>query len=232
MQAGESQVAAAQQTVEAARQAVNAVSEMEQYLRISAPFDGVVTERNAHPGALVGPGGASSGAAPLVRIVSNRRLRLVVAVPEAYLAGINTGATIPFAVQAYPGELFQGTVARIARTVDPKTRTMAVELDVPNTDERLSPGAFCQVRWPFHRPTPSLLVPAASVATTTDRVFVIRVRDHRTEWVDVKTGLSAGTTVEVFGNLRPGDEIAARGTDELRAGTEVDVKQAAPPPAT
>jgi len=229
MEAGASQVAAAQQTVEAARQAVSAVTEMEQYLRITAPFDGVVTERNAHPGALVGPAGASSGAMPLLRIVSNRRLRLVVAVPEAYLAGISTGATVPFSVQAYPGEAFHGSVARIARTVDPKTRTMAVELDVANTGERLSPGAFCQVRWPFHRPGPSLLVPPGSIATTTDRVFVIRIRDHRTEWVDVKTGLSAGTSVEVFGNLRSGDEIAARGTDELRAGTEVDVKQPAPP---
>jgi membrane fusion protein, multidrug efflux system len=231
-QAGESQVAAAQQTVAAAQQAVKTVTEMEQYLRITAPFDGVVTERNAHPGALVGPAGASSGSSPLLRVIANRRLRLVVAVPEAYLAGISTGATISFSVQAYPGQSFQGTVARIAGAVDPKTRTMAVELDVPNADERLAPGAFCQVRWPFHRPGPSLLVPAGSIASTTDRVFVIRVRNGRTEWIDVKTGLSAGASVEVFGDLRAGDEIAARGTDELRAGTEVDVKQSAPPPAS
>ena len=228
-QAGESQVAAAQQSVEAARQAVNTVREMEQYLRISAPFDGVVTERNAHPGALVGPAGASSGTPPLVRIVSNRRLRLVVAVPEAYVAEITTGAIIPFVVEAYPNETFHGTVARIARTVDTKTRTMAAEIDVQNAGERLSPGAFCQVRWPFHRPGPSLLVPAGSVASTTDRVFVVRVRSGRTEWVDVKTGVTAGSSVEIFGDLHAGDEIAARGTDELRAGTEVDVKPASPP---
>jgi membrane fusion protein (multidrug efflux system) len=131
-------------------------------------------------------------------------------------------------VQAYPGETFTGTVARIARMVDMKTRTMAVELEVPNTGARLLPGAFCQVRWPLHRPGPSLVVPVASVASTTDRVFVIRVRNRRTEWIDVKTGLTSGAVVEVFGDLHAGDEVAARGTDELRAGTEVDVKQANP----
>lgn len=98
---------------------------------------------------------------------------------------------------------------------------MAVELDVTNADGRLAPGAFCQVRWPVRRPAPSLLVPGGAVASTTDRIFVIRVRDGRTEWVDVKTGLTSGSLVEVFGDLRAGDEVAVRGTDELRPGTPV-----------
>jgi multidrug efflux pump subunit AcrA (membrane-fusion protein) len=106
---------------------------------------------------------------------------------------------------------------------------MAVELDVMNKDGRLTPGAFCQVRWPVRRTGSSLLVPIGSVASTTGRSFVVRIRDGRTEWVDVKTGLTSGSLLEVFGDLRPGDEIAARGTDELRAGTEVRVRQAKPP---
>jgi hypothetical protein len=68
-------------------------------------------------------------------------------------------------------------------------------------------------------------VPRGSIASTTGRTFVIRVRGGRTEWVDVKTGLASGTLVEVFGDLRPGDEIASRGTDEIRAGMSVVVKQ-------
>jgi membrane fusion protein, multidrug efflux system len=71
-----------------------------------------------------------------------------------------------------------------------------------------------------------LLVPSGSVASTTGRTFVIRVRNGRTEWVDVKTGLTSGSLIEVFGDLKPGDEIAARGTDEIRTGVEVHVKQA------
>jgi hypothetical protein len=105
---------------------------------------------------------------------------------------------------------------------------MAVELDVVNRDRRLAPGTFCQVRWPVHRSAPSLFVPSASVASTTDRRFVVRVRGGRTEWVDVTTGLTSGSLVEVFGDLRAGDEIAARGTDELLPGTEVRPREDKP----
>jgi multidrug efflux pump subunit AcrA (membrane-fusion protein) len=120
-------------------------------------------------------------------------------------------------------------VARIARAVDVATRTMAVELDVDNRDGRLAPGTFCQARWPIRRPGPSLLVPSGSVASTTDRMFVVRVRNNKTEWVDVKTGLTSGPLVEVFGALTAGDEIATRGTDEIRPGTDVQVRAARPP---
>jgi len=218
--ASQSQVASAQQNVEASRQALNAVREMEGYLRITAPFEGVVTERNVHPGALVGPS-SGAGAAPLLRVVENSRLRLIVPVPEAYTSELKAGTQIPFAVAAYPGQSFSGSVARIAHAVDVGSRTMAVELDVVNKDGRLAPGTFCQVRWPIRRPGPSLFVPSTSVAATTDRTFVIRIRGGKAEWVDVRTGLTSGTLVEVFGDLRPGDEIAGRGTDELRPGTEV-----------
>jgi membrane fusion protein (multidrug efflux system) len=105
---------------------------------------------------------------------------------------------------------------------------MAVELDVNNADGRLAPGTFCQVRWPMRRTGPSLLVPSGSVANTTGRTFAIRVRGGRTEWIDVKTGLASGPLVEVFGDLKPGDEIAARGTDEVHAGVQVSVKHSKP----
>jgi len=224
--ASRSQLASAEQTVEAARQALGSVRDMEGYLRLTAPFAGVITERNVHPGALVGPSGG--GAPPLLTLVDDRRLRLVVPVPEAYTTDIAAGAEVLFAVAAYPGQQFTGRIARIARSVDVNTRTMAVELDVVNGDGRLSPGAFCQVKWPVRRPDPSLFVPGASVASTSDRTFVIRVRDGRTEWVDVRTGLTDGALVEVFGDLAAGDQVASRGTDELRSGTLVRPKDAKP----
>jgi membrane fusion protein (multidrug efflux system) len=227
-EASRSQVVSAQESVEGARQSLNAIRDMEGYLRVTAPFDGVVTERNVHPGALVGPASGSGSAIPLLRVMEHRRLRLIVPVPEAYTGEMKAGTQIPFSVAAYPGQTFSGTVARIAQSVDVSTRTMAVELDVTNTDGRLAPGTFCQVRWPIRRAGPSLFVPSGSIATTTDRTFVIRVRDGKTEWVDVKTGLTAGALVEVFGNLRAGDEVAGRGTDELRPGTAVQARQAKP----
>ena len=224
VEADQSQIAAAQQNVEAARQALKSVSDMEAYLRITAPFAGVVTERNVHPGALVGPAGGPGATAPIVRIVASNRLRLVIPVPEAYTGGMVSGTALNFSVAAYPGQTFSGTVARISQAVDVSTRTMAVELDVNNADGRLAPGTFCQVRWPVRRTDPSLLVPSSSVASTTGRTFVIRVRGGRTEWVDVKTGLASGSLIEVFGDLKSGDEVAVRGTDELRSGTHVQPK--------
>lgn len=228
VEADQSQMSAARQNVEAARQALESVKDMEGFLRITAPFSGVVTERNVHPGALVGPSGGPGSTLPIVRIVESNRLRLVVPVPEAYTAGVTNGMSLTFTVFAYPGQTFTGVVSRISHAVDVSTRSMAVELDVDNADGRLAPGTFTQVTWPVRRRAPSLLVPAGSVASTTGRTFVIRVRGGRTEWVDVKTGLTSGALVEVFGDLKSGDEIAARGTDELKAGASVQVKKAKP----
>ncbi len=226
-ESSEHQLTSAQQSVEAAKQAVLAVRDMETYLRVTAPFSGVITERNVHPGALVGPGNAGA-ASPMLRIVENRRLRLVVPVPEAYTTEIREGADVPFAIAAFPGRTFTGRVARIAAAVDTNTRTMAVELDVPNDSAELSPGTFCQVQWAVRRRAPSLFVPSASIAATTDRTFVIRIRDGKTEWIDVRTGLTSGPLVEVFGDLRAGDRVAGRGTDEVRPGTVVRTREAKP----
>ncbi len=220
-----SQVAAAEQTAEAARQAVESVARIEGYLRVTAPFDGVVTERNVHPGALVGPNSGPEAAIPLVRLVRNDRLRLVVPVPEAYIAGVRPGALVSFTVPAYPGRAFTGTIARLAHAVDVKTRTMPVELDVNNRDGQLAPGTYCQVQWPVHRPEPSLFVPSGSITSTTDRTFLVTVRNGKTEWVDVRPGLTRGPLVEVFGGLQAGETVAVRGTDEIRPGTEVRVRE-------
>jgi len=220
----QSQIAAAQQNVEAARQAVQSVTDMENYLRMTAPFDGVITERNVHPGALVGPASGAGAATPMLRLVRNDRLRLVVPVPQAYIGSVKEGTSVAFIVPEFPGQTFTGSIARVAHTVDVKTRTMAVELDVSNADGRLASGTFCQVRWPVHRSTPSLFVPSRSVASTTDRTFVVRVRNSHAEWVDVQTGLTTGALIEVFGDLKAGDDVLARGTDEVRPGTEVRAK--------
>src|SRR5262249_22765468 len=140
------------------------------------------------------------------------------------------GAKISFTVPSFPGETFGGVVQRISNALDEKTRTMPVELDVGNVNRRLAPGMFPEVIWPVSRPRPSMFVPPSAVATTTERSFVIRIRDGVTEWVDVKRGASMSDNgkdlIEVFGDLNPGDQIAVRGTDELRAGTRVNAKPA------
>lgn len=189
-------------------------------------FDDIVTERRVHPGALVGPAaGAARGG--LLEIEQSSRLRLVVAVPEAEFDGIATGGRVPFTVPAHPGQRLEGVVARIAHTLDPKTRTMSVELDVANPRGALAPGMYPEVEWPVKRSQPSLLVPRTSVVTTTERSFVVRVRDGRAEWVDVSRGAVYRDMVEVRGALAPGDTIVKRATDEIRENTAVEIRPAA-----
>ncbi|MEN6602931.1 MAG: efflux RND transporter periplasmic adaptor subunit, partial [Bryobacteraceae bacterium] len=133
----------AEASVLAAKASLTAVRKTQEYLNITAPFAGVVTERLVHPGALAGP-----NTGPLVRLEQISRLRLVVAVPEANTSGTRIGARVPFRVAAFPTRTFDAPVARIARSVDPKTRTMSVELDVANASALLAPGMYPEVNWP------------------------------------------------------------------------------------
>jgi RND family efflux transporter MFP subunit len=225
--ADRARVQASRESAEAAKSALKSVSELEGYLQVRAPFDGIVTERNVHPGSLVGPSGsASNSALPMVRVETLDKLRLVVPVPEKYAAGIGTETKVDFSVPAFPSQTFSGTVARIAHAVDVNTRTMPVELDVSNTTSRLSSGMFPEVLWPVRRSNATLFVPVSAVARTTEATFVIRIRDGNTEWINVETGELDGKFIEVFGPLQKGDVVAVRGTDELRPGNHVTVKEA------
>jgi len=212
-------------TVEADRARVRSLKELEHYLVITAPFNGVVTTRNVHPGALVGPaGGGGAGAnPPLMRLEHTAHLRLVVPVPEQYTGEITPARSVKFTVPAFPGQTFHGTITRVAHSVDVKTRTMPVEMDVQNASDLLAPGMFPEVEWPVRRSDLTLFVPTKAVVTTTDLTFVIRVRQNTVEWVRVQKGQAVGDLIEVYGDLQVGDAVVARGTDELRAGTKVTV---------
>jgi len=222
VEAAQALVRSYEDSIKAAQAQAQAVKDLVQYLQIKAPFDGIITERNVHPGALVGPG---SGSTPLLRLHQVSRLRLVVAVPEAIVGAIVKGARVPFMVPAYPGETFYGVVNLIAHDLDVKTRTMAVELDVRNLDLRLGAGMYPEVQWPVKRPQPSLLVPPTTIVTTTERTFVIRVTDGVAEWVNVARGARVGDLIEVFGALKDGDTIVRRGTDEIREGSKINIPQ-------
>ena len=212
-------VTAAENSVKAARASVQALRDLEAYLKITAPFSGIITDRTAHPGALAGP-----NTAPLLKLENTQRLRLLVAVPEPYVGSIVRGAHVTFTVPAYPGQTFSGSVARIPRVLDPKTRTMAVELDVANPALRLAPGMYPEVSWPVRRGSRSLLVPPTAIATTTERTFVIRVTGGKAEWVNVRKGAPSGDLVEAMGPIAEGDVIVKRATDEIRNGAPIQTK--------
>jgi RND family efflux transporter MFP subunit len=216
-EAAQALVNSRQKATAAAADAVRALKDLEDYLRITAPFEGVVTDRLVHPGALVGPGNDIV----LLVIQQVSTLRLVVSVPEEDVSGIVKGANVQFRVPAWPERFYSGTVARISHAIDQKTRTMPVELDVVNRDGSLAPGMYPTVKWPVRRSQPTLFVPKTSVVTTTERTFVIRDHDGSAEWVDVKKGFVEGDLIEVIGSLNPGDKVLRRATDEIRAGTPI-----------
>lgn len=214
----ELEAAAASATASAAK--AEALRVQEQYLRVTAPFDAVVTERNVHPGALVGPGSNT----PMLRLEQQKRLRLTVAVPEPLVGAIVDGAAVSFSVRSWPGETFPATIQRSSHSLDPRTRTMAVELDVDNASRRLAPGMFADIAWPVRRPTPSLFVPSNAVVVSTEQSFVVRVTDGAFHRVTVTRGASMGELVEVIGELHEGDRVVLHANEEMREGAAATVR--------
>lgn len=216
-----SRLEATEASIQAAQEAMKAIEELEAYLRVTAPFSGVITTRNVHPGALVGPG---KDDVPMFQLETVDHLRLVVPVPEANVGEIAKNARVGFTVSAYPSETFYGIVSRIAHSVDAKTRSMPVELDVSNFGARLAAGMYPTVNWPVRGSVPVLWVPPSAVAVTSERTFVVRISRDVAEWVDVKKGPTQGEFIEVIGALKDGDVVLRRGSDEVREGTHVKVR--------
>jgi membrane fusion protein (multidrug efflux system) len=198
--------------VRSAKARMVAAGDMESYLRVSAPFDGTITDRFVHPGMMVD----GNGHTPLLKLQQTAHLRLVVPVPESYVGSIVKGRSVVFHVPAHPGKSYTGEIARIAKALDPQTRTMMVELDV--SDSTLAPGMYPTVEWPVGTHDTALFVPASSVVTTTERTFVIAAVNGHAHWIDVRKGPAAGDEVSIRGPVTEGQLVVKRATDEIREG--------------
>jgi RND family efflux transporter MFP subunit len=190
------------------------------YLVVRAPFDGVITERNVHPGALVGPN-LKADDKPMLVIEQEAKLRLVIEVPEMYTSQIAGKSVFNFSVNSLPGKIFKGTLSRASGALSTKYRSEAAEIDVLNNGHLLKPGMYAQVDLPLTGNKDALIVPHSSIVTSTERKYVIVVRDGRTKWIDVEEGNSSNDLTEVFGNLNPGDKVIARANDEIKEGVSL-----------
>jgi membrane fusion protein, multidrug efflux system len=206
--------------VQSAAGAARAARDMSGYLIIRAPFDGVVTARNLHPGAIVGPS-TGGGAQPILQLASANKLRLVVAVPEQSLQSVKVGEPLTFTAASAPGKPFSAPVTRMAGAIDPRTRTMMVEADIANPTDGLNAGSFVTVKWPVRRGYETLRAPPTAVANDQQRQFVVKVTNGVATWVDVTTGMSADGALEVFGKLAAGDLVVKRGGDAIHDGAKV-----------
>jgi membrane fusion protein (multidrug efflux system) len=204
----------------AARSHFLASTDIQSYLQVRAPFDGVISSRNIYPGAYAGPAGKGSSI-PLMTLQQQRRLRLVVAVPEAATAYFRDRDTVHFTVQTLPGRRFTATVTRLAGALDLQLRTEQLQMDVLNDNGLLLPGMFAQVTLDLTNSNKEFIVPQSSVTANSKRIFVIRVANGRTEWVTVQKGRESGGKVEIFDALHEGDQLVATATDELKGDTRV-----------
>ena len=196
------------------------------YLEIRAPFDGIVTSRNVNQGAYVGPNGKGSDM-PLFVIQDQKRMRLVITVPEIYTGGLSNKDEVTFSVKALPNEKFTAKVKRLAGALDERLRSERLEMDIYNKDKRLLPGMYANVDIPVPTRDSTFIVPKTAVVTSTEKVFIIKVTDHKAQWVGVKKGFQTGDVIEVYGDLKANDKVVKQATDEIRDGSKVKDTEAA-----
>jgi len=188
-----------------------------EYLKIKAPFSGVITNRNVSAGAYVGPSGKGSDL-PLFTLKDHNKLRLVVSIPEAYTAYVNTKSEVTFYLNSIAGEKFHAKVARLAGSLDAKLRSQHIEMDVINNNKQLIPGMVAEVTIPLTVNANAYSVPSSAILNASIGVYVISVHNNLNLWVPIKIGRTYDGKTEIFGAIQTGDTILTRASEEIRDG--------------
>jgi RND family efflux transporter MFP subunit len=218
VQALEKAVAAQRSNIAAAEANLARLDEIQSYRVVKAPFDGVVTLRNVDVGALV-----NAGNTLLFRVAQTGTLRLYVNVPEADAAFVHPGQPARLTVASLPGREFSGTLVRTANAVDPSSRTLLCEIEVPNGGGALLPGMYAQVQLTSDRKQPPLLIPGEALVFRAEGTQVALLNaDHTVHLQNIQVGRDYGTQIEVITGLREGDTILANPGDMAREGIKVD----------
>lgn len=204
---------------ETAKANSNISGQLNKYLQIRSPFDGVVTERNISEGALVG----ENMNIALFTIAQNDKLRLVVAIPEKHASAINRNTKASFTVSGLPGRTFKASLTRSAKVLNQKERSVMVEFDVVNQGV-LSGGEYAQVEIEMQRPDSTLWLPSSSLVNAQVGVFVVRLNNGTIERVPIRIGSERAGKTEVYGDLKKTDRIAKIGSEELTEGNKVNIK--------
>jgi len=220
--AREADVEAAKAAIKAQEANVKRLEELSSFKQIVAPFDGVITARNVEIGTLVSEG-SGTGARELFRMVQVQSLRLHVPVPETYVSSIKQGMETALAFGAYPGKMFSGQVSRLSGAIDPASRTLLVELTVPNADGRLMPGMYAQVMFKLHREAQPLLMPSNALLIRSEGTLVAFVgKDGVVRYRKVQVGRDFGTEIEINAGLEEGDTVMSNPGTVIREGQKVE----------
>jgi membrane fusion protein (multidrug efflux system) len=224
-------LAAREADVEAARAAIKAqeanvkrLEELASFKQIVAPFDGVITARNVEIGTLVSEG-SGTGARELFLMVQVQSLRLHVPVPENFAPSIKPGMETGLTFGAYPGQTFSGQVSRLSGAIDPVSRTLLVELRVPNADGRLMPGMYAQVTFKMHRESQPLLMPSNALLIRSEGTLVAFVgEDQVVHYRKVRVGRDFGTEIEIVSGLEENDRVMSNPGTVIREGEKVEAR--------
>ena len=225
VEAAKAGLAAAQEHLQAATANRERVQSLFDYTRITAPFDGVVTQRYADTGAMLAAGTSSEQQAlPLVKLSQNGLLRLDIPVPEADVPAVRLGKKVSVEVQAL-NKTFEGTVARFADKIDPATRTMMTEVDVPNPRLEIVPGMYAYVSFPVGEQKGALAVPIQAISREGNKATAYRVASNdRIQILPVTIGIETRGQFEILSGLAEGDRVVVGSTSQLRQGQLVAPK--------
>lgn len=212
LERAESAMNSAKSAYESSQAQTGHSAQMQKYLHVVAPFDGVITERNVSEGALVGPGSGQ----PVFRVADEENLKLKIALPEKHAASVNEDMKVSFTVNSQPGKQFDAILSRSSRIINSQNRSVTLEFDVKNTEQNLSGGEYAQVKLKLKRKSPSLWVSPKSILNTQSGIFVLTKNGGDIRRIPVKEGVRLDTITEVFGNLKEGDLVVQRPTEQMK----------------
>lgn len=218
---------AKQSTAHSAEANVHRLEKLQEFERVYAPFDGVITARDTDIGALV-QNGNSPGQKDLFRLAAIDKLRVYVAVPEVYAAAAKSGETVTLTLDAFPGETFPGTIVRNSNSIDLTSRTLNVEVDVDNPTGRLLPGAYAFVHLRIPGAAGAVTIPTNALLFRAEGLRVAVVHDGEVKLVPITVGHDYGSTVEVTSNLAAKDAVIADPSDSIMEGARVEIAEPSP----
>jgi len=192
------------------------------YATITAPFSGVITARFVDPGALIQSATSSTQGQAIVTVQDLDTIRVYVSVPEVNVPLIHMGTPASLSTAAYPGKVFTAAVTRSAEALDPSTRTMKTEIDVPNREHLLRPGMYADVTIATETIRNALVVPDSTLVVDGSRKFVWVVRGGSAHRMGVETGLDDGEEVEIRSGLKGEEQVVVAGKDNLVEGKAVE----------
>ncbi len=198
------------------------------YTKIQAPFDGIVTRRNVDTGQLTQPGATGE---PLFIVARSDVVTITVDVPEAFAPALNPGDRAEVKLQAMKGRTVAGKVSRISWALDPKTRTIRAEIDLPNPGGTLLPGLYAYATVIVEEHPDVLTVPTTAVVQEKDSSYCVAIVGGKAVRRPIEIGLNDGTRTEVVSGLEGGEAVVKANAASLTDGQPVDVVAPANPPA-